>query len=256
MSKSTPKGRKPSAKRVTKQPAKPTASLHNQGGRHAPMQPVADLWFGQLDSRPQSYSWGYGETSGYGTRWESHEASRCEECGAIVLGNGGEKHCDADSESECAGYIPEQSGPMMSYFYGLEDLRSDFDPAEAAKAIVDLPLCVIEWQGDEQDNHSGGYALALTGGGTDLTWEICEAFMRLGYLPPVHFASQLPGICGRGMTTNGGDKAKTITELDAWIVAGCRRSLQGKKEQVGRALRNLRETYGTAAGESTTEGEG
>lgn len=253
MSKSN-NGRKPAAKRT----AKAAASLHEQGGRFLPLIPVADLWYSNLDSRPVNYSWGYDETSGYGEKWQSHEASRCEECGAIVVGGGEETHAEAtaseDEPSECAGYIPGASGPMMSYYYPIE-VRDDFDPQDAARKLVDLPVCVIEWLEDEQDSR-GFYALALTGGGTDLTWEICEAFMRLGYLPPVHFAGQLPEICGRGALSSGGKRGKTMSPRDTWIVEGCRRSLRGMKERVGRALRKLREDFPTGSTEeAATQGE-
>ena len=63
------------------------------------------------------------------------------------------------------------------------------DEKEAAKALVDLPLCIVYLIEEE------AYFLALTGGGMDLTWQICEAYMRLGYLPPTHF-SRLPRYAG------------------------------------------------------------
>jgi hypothetical protein len=90
---------------------------------------------------------------------------------------------------------------MMNYAYPLESLRIDMRGTllgdsvpdsigahgfpttvhEAAHALRGLPLCIIERLDGE------GYELALTGGGMDLSWEICEAFVRLGFLPPVHF---------------------------------------------------------------------
>lgn len=73
-------------------------------------------------------------------------------------------------------------GPGMSYWYPLP--RNDYSTGELrwmAEAIVDLPLCLVYL------DHEGKYGLALTGGGMDLSWEIAEAYIRLGYLPPLAF---------------------------------------------------------------------
>lgn len=207
--------KKPTAKRVTKQAAEQLPA-------------VSELYFGQTGCKPISYDW---QANPYIEKWEYYAASKCEKCGEIVVGRGGENHCDIDQDSECDGYIPSNDGPMMSYYYPL-DVRDSFDPREAAKLLVHLPLVIVEFQEGEM-SPTGDYALALSGGGMDLSWEICEAFMRLGYLPPVHF-SDLPQMAGRGASAK-----------DRWIIAACRRSLQGEKQSVGRTLRRLRENFGT-----------
>lgn len=76
-------------------------------------------------------------------------------------------------------------GPMMNYWYPIEETReygrfahNTFDPVAAA-AKLDGPLCLVLVD-DE-------YGLALTGGGMDLSWEICDAFVQLGKCPPLHF---------------------------------------------------------------------
>lgn len=86
------------------------------------------------------------------------------------------------------GDIEEEygEGPAMNYYYPLPDTR--WEPIEAATKIADLPLCVVQLD-------DGDLALALTGGGMDLSWEICEAFLRLGYMPPLHFCD-LPRMAG------------------------------------------------------------
>lgn len=77
-------------------------------------------------------------------------------------------------------------GPMMSYWY---PCPLD-DPADAARTLATyhLPLCVVSVDGEN--------GLALTGGGMDLSWEICEAFARLGFCPPLHYCD-LPRMTGR-----------------------------------------------------------
>lgn len=107
-------------------------------------------------------------------------------------------------------------GPMMSYDYPLPGARYTWAHAER---IADLPLCIVY----DNDADEDAYSLALTGGGMDLSWEICEAFMRLGFLPPVHFADGLPGMAGKGRS-----------ETDRWIIAGCRRSLEIARDRASR----------------------
>jgi hypothetical protein len=101
----------------------------------------------------------------------------------------------------------DDNQPMMNYFYPLPD-ESRYGGAldkYDAQAIINLPLCLVNLE-------TGEYGLALTGGGMDLSWEICEAYIRLGYLPPFHFCD-LPRMAGRG--TSARDRA---------IIRGCKRS--------------------------------
>lgn len=115
-------------------------------------------------------------------------AVQCESCGAVVVltaGQGGEVHRHF-GDTSCNGYVPTFEGPAMNYCY---PLPRNVEPLDAAKQIAHLPLCLIEW-GDGSGH--GGFALALTGGGMDLSWDICEAFMCLGELPPVKYAGDLP----------------------------------------------------------------
>ena len=121
------------------------------------------------------------------------EAATCDECGAVVVGSGG---------TECRkGHEVLLEGPMMNYYYPMdEDCLGD--PEEAARKVADLPLCVVRV--------GVQYGLALTGGGMNLAWEICEAFMRLDHVPPLHFAD-LPSMAGRGSSAR-----------DQWIIRGCK----------------------------------
>lgn len=99
--------------------------------------------------------------------------------------------------------VPDSvEGPMMSSWYAC----SIEDPIKAAALIIDLPLCVVEVD--------GAYGLALTGGGMDLSWEICAAFIALGFLPPYNYAD-LPGMAGRGRS-----------ESDKLIIAACLQTMQ------------------------------
>lgn len=150
--------------------------------------------------------------------WRAFEAFECPECGKQVVASMlGEHECrdllpeveepgeDGDPPFEvdntCHGTIYAE-GPMMNYWY---PVRIN-DCEEAAKAIAHLPLCVVEFE------DSGDTGLALTGGGMDLSWEICEAFICLGYRPPLHFCD-LPKMAGRGKS-----------EKDLAIISACEES--------------------------------
>ncbi len=133
-----------------------------------------------VEQKPRDYDF----SQGYPEKWECFEAARCDKCNKAVLVSG-ESHHNEIEKTECDGYLYGE-GPMMNYYYPLPGFK--MDPQEAAKLIVDLPLCLVYFPDTEE------YALALTGGGMDLSWEICAAYMKVGYWPPTHF--RLPGMAG------------------------------------------------------------
>ena len=98
-------------------------------------------------------------------------------------------------------------GPMMNYWYPVHINDED----QAAIKLAGTSLCVV--------NVDGQTGLALTGGGMDMTWDVCEAFIALGMLPPVHFGD-LPGMAGVG------------SERDLTIVAACLRSYKVMAERL------------------------
>ena len=73
--------------------------------------------------------------------------------------------------------IPYGEAPPMLYWYPCQILN----PKYAAEKLEGVPLCVVDWLNRDERG------LALTGGGMDHSWSICEAYIILGYLPPVHF---------------------------------------------------------------------
>lgn len=79
-------------------------------------------------------------------------------------------------------YNQGSEGPMMNYWYPIEEddrEYSSFDPIESARKLEHSNLCLVLVDGK--------YGVALTGGGMDFSWEICDAFIRLGKCPPLHF---------------------------------------------------------------------
>lgn len=196
-----------------------------------------------LESAPVSIDWSAARLDYEGdgeSGWRYWEAVTCEECGKVfVLSNGGgnDSHRDLDSESTCDGYVGLSEGPMMSYWYPVR-LR---DPEDAAKRIAHLPLCVVEVEGQT--------GLALTGGGMDLSWEICAAFVALGYLPPVHFAN-LPDMAGNGNTLAERKLIRACEESFRVSMRWAQNGIADLKRLRKRAAERVRERKARAAAES------
>lgn len=112
---------------------------------------------------------------------------------------------------------------MMNYSYALPCFK-DADLAEGVKKLLGLPLCIVRFMDDPSGDD---YALALTGGGMNLAWEICEAYLRLGYCPPVYFCD-LPRMSGRGASKHDRD-----------IVEACKEGLRHTAESATRTLTRL-----------------
>ena len=76
-------------------------------------------------------------------------------------------------------YFAESIQPMMNIVYPLPGILPS---VQDLLVISNLPVVVVSF------SHIGGAFLALTGGGMDLSPQIAEAYIRLGFLPPVHLA--------------------------------------------------------------------
>jgi len=176
------------------------------------LTPIRDLSYEHIDTKPRDYDFG----QGYPETWEYFEADECGKCGSVLLVRGEEQHWDLDDETECEGWL-SSGGPMMNYMYPINIEGGD----EAALKIAGLPLCVVLFEEDEE------YFLALTGGGMNLKWEICEAYMRLGFLPPLHFCN-LPEYAG-----------KQLSLRNQWILNGCLASAKGVGSRAERDVERL-----------------
>lgn len=150
------------------------------------MVPVRRLDVEHVAAQPRDIDWER-EFSDDDASWS--KASRCESCRKPVAGSGGGRHAVLDeNETECMGHVPTSEGPMMAHFYACDwGRRGTIE--DAALALVDLPLCPVQLA-------DGTRGIALTGGGMDLSWEICAAYVALGFLPPLHFAGHLPTMAG------------------------------------------------------------
>lgn len=182
--------------------------------------PVKDLRNDCVDVVPRDFDYSDHQ---WMEEWEAQEVEECEKCGALFVlnGGGGEKHSDVGlDDSDCDGYVTESEGPMMNYFYPIPGASYISDPD--VKKLAGLPVCVVHLQKEDE------WGLALTGGGMDLSWEICEAYMRLGYLPPAHFA-RLPDMAGM-----------KLDKRNKWILAGCTRSVRMQRNWASSRLGHLK----------------
>ena len=153
--------------------------------------------------------------------WSYTAMTQCDSCSKKFnagTNENGESHTKLDPSSKCKGYVAFSS-PMMNYYYPLPD---NVEVQDAAEKIVNLPLCIVEIKGS-------GTAMALTSCGTDMTWEICGAYMLLGMLPPTSFADSLPRMSDRGSTAK-----------DRWIISACRASISCTLLQANYSLHSLK----------------
>jgi len=224
------------------------------------LQDVDSLHFGCEDSQSRKCDWreGYGENwTSYGTtHLDCQNQVECDQCdGGLVDQHEDGVHpipcdecdgtgaitCPFDGPSlvrsglcecpECGNEVEDDADePMMNYYYPLPD-HKNFDADDALK-LDGLSLCLVnfsdsDWRQDEPDDRPD-WALALTGGGMDLNWDIAEAYMRLGLLPPL-FTCRLPKFAGKNMAEPHA----------AWVIAGCKRTAQAVADNALRYVEEL-----------------
>ncbi len=120
----------------------------------------------------------------------------------------------------------ESYAPMMNFIYPVPGLR--MTSAQAQEAIQDTGACVIVEVGDVP-------YLALAGGGMDLSWDICRAYVALGYYPPIHFEPPR-------MAFSEYEQERNVPVMEAYIEA-CRIAAmwaESKRERVQRMLDEAR----------------
>ena len=117
----------------------------------------------------------------------------------------GRVHCIIEAIQE---NDPDFCCPMMNSIYPIPGYSGD--PSEdQVKVLNSGSLCLVEVEGEVY--------LALTGGGMDFSWEICAAYIALGYSPPLHF-SDLPRMAGK--PSNQRDQEVIEGCLNSYTVAG------------------------------------
>lgn len=171
---------------------------------------IEGLWCNALDVKPRDFDFGAGFCENWEIVYPNIDEWSEEQCCNWLDDFGYEDKGGNPSETVRNRMLgSENYCPMMNYIYPLPDLRHD--PANAQE-IIENTSCVIVLIEDDCDKYSKTPYLALAGGGMDLSWDICEAYMLLGYLPPVHFC-RLPDFAG-----------KKLDETAQWIIDGCKKS--------------------------------
>jgi len=122
--------------------------------------------------------------------------------------------------------------PMMNYFYPLPNFddakRSREMDEDYMKEACDKAGNITLVEKLKEPTHKA-FGLALTGGGMDLSWDICRGYINFGYLPPIHFCDGLPRYAGMDYE----DPENKI------VIAACKRSFEAVKENADRALDDL-----------------
>lgn len=112
--------------------------------------------------------------------------------------------------------LPSDLEPMTNYIYPIPDLR--LDPSEAqTRLIKHSSNCVVV----ECNNK---VVLGLSGGGVDFSWDICRAYMLLGYLPPFYLCA-LPEI---------------TREDDKQVIKACSLSCSYAQSRIDHTTRHLK----------------
>jgi len=185
-----------------------------------------------IDAMSRDIDWGQAlDENGEG--WTSFEAVECEDCGLVhVLGAHGQTTC-ADEMPEfedengdevdniCQGCLNPE-GPMMSFYWPCA--VGDF--IDESKGLQGLPVCIVDIRLPSGTYETG---IALTGGGMDLSWELCETYIRLGYYPPFSLASNLPDMADKHNSPSA-----------QLVLAAAAETCRAVKERAGSAMeRNL-----------------
>jgi hypothetical protein len=137
-----------------------------------------------------------------------------------------EYHCQdvnaADDDDEVieqarGAWTDHESGiPMMNYYYPIELLHGLEVEKLQLKMELEGMATTLVLVNDEP-------AIVLTGGGMDLSWDICWGFILCGCYPPAHFC-RLPEFAGR-----------QPSDRNLMILAACSKTLECVKLQTTRS---------------------
>ena len=147
---------------------------------------------------------------------------------------------DEDREEWEREYESEYA-PMMNYYYPLpsdfeRDMENRFGSLSSAVLQLEhVSLCIVRFSAN------GHYALALTGGGMDMQWDICEAFIQLGYAPPLNFC-ELPEFAGY-----------ILSERNRRIIQACKRSAEHAQSVAKKTEKHLKQIRQTLNANSKTQ---
>lgn len=129
----------------------------------------------------------------------------------------------------------EYGVPMMNYYYPIE-LRYGASPAELQMRLMLDGGAVTLVEVDANP------VLALTGGGMDLSWDVCLAYIICGSYPPLHFCD-LPDFAGQ----KASDKNLQIVAACLETCAAAAHRAERAAIRLGNIAKNLTEPNNATA---------
>ena len=157
---------------------------------------IEELSLAAIDVKSTYFDFG----NGFGFVWDEVTLGmlHCDFCGATYID---EAYTDGDPcpDEECSdthdGRLDRpEFAPMMNYYYELPHYRGDPQDDQLTLYQSSANIVLVRMMGIDDDEDT--YALALSGGGMDLSWDICHAYILLGYAPPIEFC-HLPDFAGQ-----------------------------------------------------------
>lgn len=178
-----------------------------------------NLYCNRIDATAREHEW-------EGSGWSFAVAYECADCGrtVVVTDDRVEAHDtreDLDDEADAvrcvgSGRRTRDQGPAMQFWW---PVSTDLDLQDAAFQLRGIgSVCAVDVEGT--------VGIALTGGGCDLSWEICASYIALGFLPPFALVDHLPTMAGAGLSARKLDVLaaadRTIEVWQAWGANGAR----------------------------------
>jgi hypothetical protein len=158
---------------------------------------IEQLRYDSVDVESVNFNFG----AGFSETWEDviPLLLECDYCQATFDCCGPSEWVEGDDCPDCDeatdGHLqrPECS-PLMNYYYSLPDYDGDPEADQALLWLSSANVVLVKILGGEDAEDT--YALALSGGGMDFSWDICLAYILLGYAPPFRFCD-LPEFAGQ-----------------------------------------------------------
>ena len=199
---------------------------------------IGELSLAAVDVKSVNFDFG----EGFGVTWDEVSLGllQCNFCETTYIKDAfdeGEKCPDAHCASEYSSTLERPViEPMMNYYYELPYYEGDPEEDQLTLYQSSANVVLVRMLNIEEDENS--FVLALSGGGMDLSWDICHAYILLGYAPPLHFCN-LPDL--------GQDNRQEPYQL---ILKAC---LQSAKSVAYRANRQIKQLQSQLT--STKEGQ-
>ena len=158
---------------------------------------VSNLSSAAIEAKPISTDWSEGYTETWEQVYPDVDEWDLDTC-TNYLDDQGFGYDEQDGEDDddylydlreaCREAVCEDDSftPIFNFRYPLPDYRG-YDGDDQTK-LMGGNVVLVEYEGE--------FFLALTGCGMDLSWDICQAYIALGFLPPVHFCNDLPRLAG------------------------------------------------------------